>query len=490
LSVGADAAKAQWKRLSSQGIIPPGTRPRVEEKKGRARIHRDVWRDIVTATLRDANITAKKVVQVSDTTKERIRHHLTIGQRQGDSILQLAERIDQLYLDEIIPNRSEVIARTEVISAQNLGSHAAAKSTGLALEKKWVATNDDRTRPAHAEAGRGSWILFDEPFEVDGEKLMYPGDSSMGASAENTIQCRCTQITRQVEAKEPEPEPAPVAPEPEPEKLPEPAPAPEPETKVPKNANEIRSSLRSLREQQRKELDSLRTGDWTQKVREAKDRHRKEFHDAMYSQLNAVAKASPGRIEMKHDAAKMPNSELVDEANGWLQGIVGARSIGAKSLEIDYLPLKGRSFCRTSTNEVFLDSRTGSGWGYQPEDVMATAIHEFGHAMENANPDLETSARAFLLDRMNDSGGYQNITKHNREEVWEDKFPEPYCGRVYPKGGIESYRKNPFDPNADDLYGTEITSMGLEMMRRDAARFFDTDPGYFGFMLRMLMGEY
>ena len=38
----------------------------------------------------------------------------------------------------------------------------------------------------------GQQVLLEEPFTVGGEKLMHPGDSSMGASAKNIIHCRCT----------------------------------------------------------------------------------------------------------------------------------------------------------------------------------------------------------------------------------------------------------------------------------------------------------
>lgn len=150
----------------------------------------DIWQNVVLDWLRKQG--AKKVRAITETTRKQLRAELAAGVREGESIQELAKRVDKLYLEQIIPNRSVVIARTEVISASNLGSRAGAKETGLPLLHEWIATPDERTREAHAEAD-GQTVPLDEPFEVDGEQLMFPGDDSLGASAENLIQCRCTE---------------------------------------------------------------------------------------------------------------------------------------------------------------------------------------------------------------------------------------------------------------------------------------------------------
>ena len=45
-------------------------------------------------------------------------------------------------------------------------------------------------------------IPLDEPFVVDGEELMYPGDEN--GSPENVINCQCIQIAAQKPAEETE----------------------------------------------------------------------------------------------------------------------------------------------------------------------------------------------------------------------------------------------------------------------------------------------
>ena len=139
----------------------------------------------------------ERVVGIMDTTRKQIKAALMEGVVQGESIPNLAKRIDDLYLQQIIPNRSTVISRTEVIAASNYGSMAAAQQSGLTLNKVWLATGDHRTRDTHLEAD-GQEVGIDEPFDVGGSKLMFPGDSSMGAPPEETIQCRCTTFYRRV----------------------------------------------------------------------------------------------------------------------------------------------------------------------------------------------------------------------------------------------------------------------------------------------------
>lgn len=57
--------------------------------------------------------------------------------------------------------------------------------------KTWVTVGDERVRGAHQEADL-QVRNPDDPFDVGGEQLMMPGDSSLGASPENLINCRCS----------------------------------------------------------------------------------------------------------------------------------------------------------------------------------------------------------------------------------------------------------------------------------------------------------
>ncbi len=60
----------------------------------------------------------------------------------------------------------------------------------------WSATGDKRTRHSH-EAINGQKRAFGEPFQTPSEALMlFPGDTSLGAGPEETINCRCTKQYR------------------------------------------------------------------------------------------------------------------------------------------------------------------------------------------------------------------------------------------------------------------------------------------------------
>jgi hypothetical protein len=143
-------------------------------------------------------LAGEKVVQISDTTKAQLQAALAAGVQAGESILQIAKRIDSLYLDQIIPNRSVTIAATEVIAASNYGSQEAATQSELALNKVWLATEDAHTRQTHRDAD-GQEVGLDEPFEVGDSQLMFPGDSSLGADASEIVRCRCTQYYKRIE---------------------------------------------------------------------------------------------------------------------------------------------------------------------------------------------------------------------------------------------------------------------------------------------------
>jgi uncharacterized protein with gpF-like domain len=61
---------------------------------------------------------------------------------------------------------------------------------GTNVKKKWVTVGDDKVRPAHRVAN-GQIKPINQPFIVAGEKLMFPGDTSLGASIKNVANCRC-----------------------------------------------------------------------------------------------------------------------------------------------------------------------------------------------------------------------------------------------------------------------------------------------------------
>jgi hypothetical protein len=130
-----------------------------------------------------------RIVGIRKTTLGRVRRELTAGVEAGEGTDKLASRVDR-FLAKIYAHRAETVARTEVLTASNLASDVAARATGVAQKKEWIATPDERTRDDHRDAD-DQVVAMDEPFVVGGHQLMFPGDTSLGAPAGQIIQCRC-----------------------------------------------------------------------------------------------------------------------------------------------------------------------------------------------------------------------------------------------------------------------------------------------------------
>lgn len=100
--------------------------------------------------------------------------------------------------------RARRIAVTETTSGINSAMHEASRrvSFGRPMETVWRTTGRLNVRSTH-EKMNGKAVPFGTPFEVprkDGGKdlMMYPGDSSMGASAANIVNCHCMAFQRYV----------------------------------------------------------------------------------------------------------------------------------------------------------------------------------------------------------------------------------------------------------------------------------------------------
>jgi HK97 family phage portal protein len=126
-----------------------------------------------------------KIKDANQTTFESIARVLAEGDQAGDTIDDLAKRVAGVF-DAAIEGRARVIARTEVLSAANMGAMEAARQSEVVESKSWLATDDERTRPDHAEAD-GQTVPLEDPFIVGGVELAHPGDPN--GPPEQTINC-------------------------------------------------------------------------------------------------------------------------------------------------------------------------------------------------------------------------------------------------------------------------------------------------------------
>lgn len=125
---------------------------------------------------------------ISDEVWQQTRTELTVGMQAGESIPQLRKRV--MAAADVSKKRATVIARTEVIGAQNRGSLGQMMATGYAGTKDWLATSDHRTRLSHAAMLTKPPVRLTEKFTVGGHPMDGPHDPS--APPGETISCRCT----------------------------------------------------------------------------------------------------------------------------------------------------------------------------------------------------------------------------------------------------------------------------------------------------------
>lgn len=154
-----------------------------------------LWRSLTESYLR-VRITSR-ITNVNSTTAKAISKVIEKAISDGVGALETARRVrEQTQFNKV---RSLAIARTETVSAANQGKYMAALSNELVLEKNWVPTRDDRTRPTHLAMLDHPWIDLDQFFMLDSRKNgiepgRYPCDGTY--SAENVVNCRCSVIFR------------------------------------------------------------------------------------------------------------------------------------------------------------------------------------------------------------------------------------------------------------------------------------------------------
>lgn len=118
-----------------------------------------------------------------------LRNTVAEAYADGLSVIQAADLIRERIVDAA-PAQAEMLARTDLNGLANGGSVMAAKIAGVEY-KQWLTAEDDLVRPDHAAAD-GQTVPIDQPFDIGGEPLDFPGDPA-GSDAE-VCNCRCTVI--------------------------------------------------------------------------------------------------------------------------------------------------------------------------------------------------------------------------------------------------------------------------------------------------------
>ena len=111
---------------------------------------------------------------------------------------KLLTRMTNTITNKSLFRRGEAIARTHMLGAIDKGrvsGYNRLADDGLidpqTITKVWDAIGDRLTRPDH-NSMNGQVVAFDEPFVApDGSRLAHPRDATLGAPAEQIVNCRC-----------------------------------------------------------------------------------------------------------------------------------------------------------------------------------------------------------------------------------------------------------------------------------------------------------
>ena len=179
--VGADFARDQYNRLK-------GNDPDLLTKE------EDVWYNYLRHYVK--NRLWKRIESVNQTSVETagriINDVLSQTVSEGLGAYETATRIRKGLIEEGIKYnqwRALRIARTEIMTASNVGSMEGAKATGEALQKYWIPTYDSRSRDTHMAVEAQNPKMMNETFQVGAYQMQHPGDPAGGA--EEVINCRC-----------------------------------------------------------------------------------------------------------------------------------------------------------------------------------------------------------------------------------------------------------------------------------------------------------
>jgi HK97 family phage portal protein len=202
----------------------------------------------------------------------------------------------------------------------------------------------------------------------------------------------------------------------------------------------------------------------------------KESREAV---ARVLAVADPAKVEMdlSADVTSDVAKKSVMQSQEWLQGKVSKNALPEQSslaAQVSQIPAdeKQRSNC------------LGAQVNLTEGANVSTAVHEMGHVLENANPEIGRLAQDFLRERFRD---------------------EPLLTRLNDVDPGASYDDNEYGrkDNFDKVFGpvnayyvgrasyssSEAISMGLQALHDDPVHFATKDPEYFKFITGVLDGR-
>jgi hypothetical protein len=167
-------------------------------------IKRSLNEYIAIQTDKQTKIILKTTQEIIDKTISEVTDELDEALPVGENPTnQEIGKESSIRIENENDNRVGTISETEVsmgsgqgeqTEANILGGMLASEDLGqLIIQKTWLSQLDGVVREAHLIA-HGQKQPTSRPFNVGGEQLQYPTDTSLGASMGNIINCRCFSI--------------------------------------------------------------------------------------------------------------------------------------------------------------------------------------------------------------------------------------------------------------------------------------------------------
>lgn len=107
-----------------------------------------------------------------------------------ETVIKAIEIDKSIIARDFYAGESQRIAITETTFATNKANDLAGDFTEIKVLKQWITFVDGKERPWHRDVNLVT-VPKDGLFTVNGEKMLFPGDGTNGATGENLIACRC-----------------------------------------------------------------------------------------------------------------------------------------------------------------------------------------------------------------------------------------------------------------------------------------------------------
>lgn len=436
--------------------------------------------DAMRVYLNDVLIQRVTSIWTNITSPEYLAKNLLELKAEGLTYTQAANKVAAKYDKQYYV--AERLVRTTSNSGFNYGDYVTKLEDGVEFHS-WLSAQDKRVRRPpksaanHAEMN-GQTVKVGEPFiTTRGFRLLFPCDASLGAPADEVINCRCTTVDEILSDEDTNrPRPAPVLPEPENpvEQIPQPTAEDAPRRltladferdvigKLEATSLQIDELQASQSVITKKLLTPLDLDEIPSLLDESGAINKKiaKLKNGMTETASAYLLSKPRPLPYRIVGvakADLPRA-LVDESLDWFERAIRSDlPIG----QIEIRKNRGRR-AYASGNEIHMT----------PRNPTKTYIHEMGHVLER-DPELVAKSKAFVQRR---TAGEPEVRLKDlfkgygysaSEKTKPDQFIHPYIGKTYSRA-------------------TEVVSMGLEYMYDDPLMFYKRDKDHFNFILELL----